>query len=70
MKMVSQRGPKMLSELFEDICGCLRYREKPGRKFEDHICNIKLEKFKLVRLNMFFGSGVPLYSPLVNKSKK
>ena len=70
MKMLPQRGPKMLSKLFEDICGCLRYREKPERKFEGRICNIKLEKFKLVCFNMFFGSGVPLYSPLVNNGKK
>ena len=70
MKMFPKRGPKMLPERFEHIFGFLRIKGKPERKFEGQICNIKLEKFKLVRLNMFFGSGVPLYSPLVNNGKK
>ena len=65
MKMLPQCGPKMLVELFEDVIGFQRIREKPERKFEGHICNIKLEKLKLVRLSLFFGFGVPLYSPLV-----
>ena len=53
MKMLSQRGPKMLSELFEGIFECLRIKEKPERKFEGHICNIKLEKSKFMRPSMF-----------------
>jgi len=57
--MLPQRGPKMLPELFEYIFGCLRIREKPERKFEGHICNIKLEKLKLVRLSLFFRFGAP-----------
>ena len=65
MKMLPQRSPKMLPELFEHIFGCPRIRGKTGRKFEGHICNIQLEKSKLVRLSLFFGFGVPLYSPLV-----
>ena len=64
MKKLPQRSPKMLPELFEGICGCPRIREKSERKFEGHICNIQLEKLKLVRLSLFFGFGVPLYSPL------
>ena len=63
--MLPQRGPKMLPERFEHIFECPKIREKPERKFEGHICNIKLEKVKLVRLSLFFGFGVPLYSPLV-----
>ena len=63
MKMLPQRGPKMLSELFEDICGCLRIRQKSERKFEGHICNIKFEKLKIVLLSPFVGFGVPLYCP-------
>ena len=65
MKMLPQRSPKMLPELFEDIFGCPRIGEKPERKFEGHICNIKLEKLKLVRPSLFFGFSVPLYSSLV-----
>jgi len=42
--MLPQRDPKILSELFEGIAGCPRIREKPGRKFEGHICNMKLTK--------------------------
>jgi len=52
--MFPQRGPKMLPEVFEDIFGCPRIGERPERKFEGHICNIKLEKLKLVRLSLFF----------------
>ena len=55
----------MLEEHFEDVFGFQRIREKPERNFEGHICNIKLEKSKVVRLSLFFGFGVPLYSPLV-----
>ena len=65
MKMLPQRGPKMLPELFEDIFVWPRIMENPERKFEGHICNIKLEKLILVRLSLFFGFVVPLYSPLV-----
>ena len=59
MKMLPQHGPKMLPELFEGTFGCPRIMGKPERKFEGHICNIKLEKLKLVRLSLFFGFGVP-----------
>ena len=41
--MLPQRGPKMLPKLFEDIYGSPRIRGKPERKFEGHICNVKLE---------------------------
>ena len=54
----------MLEELFEDVFGFQRIREKPERKFEGHIFNIKLEKLELVGLSLIFGFGVPLYSPL------
>ena len=63
--MLPQRARKMLPGLFEDIGRCPRIRGKPERKLEGHIFNIKHEKFKLVRLSLFFGFGVPLYSPLV-----
>ena len=46
MKMLPQRGPKMLQELFEDFCGCSRIKGKPESKFEGHIYNIKFEKQK------------------------
>jgi len=68
--MLPQRSPKMLSELFEHIFGCPRIRGKSERKFEGHICNIKLEKVKLARLSLFFGFGVPLYSVFLRKRVK
>ena len=52
MKMLPQRGLKMLLELFDDIVGCTRIQEKLGRKFEGHICNINLKKLKLVCLSL------------------
>ena len=70
MKMLPQRGPIMLPKLFEHIFGSPRIREKPERKFEGNICNIQIEKSKLVRLSLFFGFGVPLYSPLDKNGRK
>jgi len=46
--MLPQRSPKILPELFEEVFGCPRITEKPERKFEGHICNVKLEKLRLV----------------------
>ena len=65
MKMLPQRSPKMLPELFEDIFGCPRIKKKSDRKFKGHIYNIKFDKLKIVILSLFVGFGVPLYSPLV-----
>ena len=59
MKMLPQRSPKMLSELFEDIFGCPIIKKKSDRKFEGHIYNIKFEKLKIVILGLFFRFGVP-----------
>ena len=67
MKMLPQRSPKMLLELFETILRCTRIRGKPERKFGGHNFNIKFEKLKLVRLSLIFGSGAPFWSPLVKK---
>ena len=67
MKMLPQRSPKMLPELFEDTLVCSRIREKPERKFDGHNFNIKFEKLKLVVLSLIFGSGAPFWSPLVKK---
>ena len=69
MKMLPQRGPKMLPELFEVILGCPRISEKPERKSDGHNFNIKFAKLKLVHLSLFFGSGASFYSPLVNKGR-
>jgi len=60
MKMLPQRSPKMLSELFEDILRCTRIRGKPERKFDGHNFNIEFKKSKLVRLSLIFGFGAPL----------
>ena len=60
MKILPQRSPKMLPELFEDTFGCPRIMGKPERKFEGHICNIKLEKLKFVRLSLFFWIWCPI----------
>ena len=47
----------MFPEIFERILGCSGIMEKPERKFEGHISEIKVEKLKLVRLSLFFGFG-------------
>ena len=57
MKMLPQRSPKMLPELFEDILRCPRIRGKPERNFDGHNLNIRFEKLKLVCLSLVFGSG-------------
>ena len=59
MKMLPQRSPKMLPELFEDILRCPRIRGKPEKKFGGHNFNIKFQKSKLVHLSLILGSGAP-----------
>ena len=62
MKMLPQRSPKMLPELFEGILRCRRISGKPERKFDGHNLNIRFEKSKLVRLSLIFRSGAPFWS--------
>jgi len=62
IKMLPQRGPKMLPERFEYILGWPRIKGKPQRTYEGHNFNCKLENLKWVRLNLFFGFGAPFFT--------